>query len=90
MYIYYPSPHCLGCARSDVDILTDDLTKKLTINNRIYIALYNAEKDIRISSVTSLHITLLYIFGNLLSGIHILKRKENRNKYIGTKCHTPF
>ncbi len=28
IYIYYLSPHCLGCAGNDVDIYTDDLTKK--------------------------------------------------------------
>ena len=32
-YIYYPSPHCLGCARNDVDIYTNDLTNKAHDNN---------------------------------------------------------
>ena len=27
IYIYYPNPHCLGCARNDVDV-DDDLTNK--------------------------------------------------------------
>ena len=32
--ITYLSPHCLGCARNDVDIFTDDLTNKAH-NNKI-------------------------------------------------------
>ena len=34
IYIYYLiSPHCVGCARNDVDIYTDDLTNKAHNNN---------------------------------------------------------
>ena len=33
IYILYLSPHCLGCARNDVDIYTDDLTNKAHNNN---------------------------------------------------------
>ena len=33
IYTYYLSPHCLGCARNDVDIFTDDLTNKARNND---------------------------------------------------------
>ena len=33
IYTYYLNPHCLGCARNDVDIFTDDLTNKAHNNN---------------------------------------------------------
>ena len=33
IYAYYLSPHCLGCARNDVDLCNDDLTNKAHNNN---------------------------------------------------------
>ena len=33
IYIYCTSPHCLGCARNDVDIYTDSLTSRARNNN---------------------------------------------------------
>ena len=41
IYTYYLSPHCLGCARNDVDIFIDDVTNKAHKNNNfIFVSKY--------------------------------------------------